>query len=53
METFDDERAAASIRLLSEIAQYGQALYFTHHRHLCDIAKSVCGEAVTIHEMPK
>ena len=53
METFDDRRAEATLGLLSEIAQDGQALYFTHHEHLCEIAKKVCGDKVTIHEIPK
>ena len=53
METFDDRRAAATIALLSEIALDGQALYFTHHEHLCEIAKKVCGDKVRIHEIPK
>lgn len=53
METFDDRRSALAIRQLSEMAKHGQVLYFTHHRHLCDIAKRVCGDQVTIHEIPK
>ena len=53
METFDDRRAAATLGLLSEIAQDGQALYFTHHEHLCEIAKKVCGDKVTFHEILK
>ncbi len=53
METFDDHRAAATIRLLGEIARDGQALYFTHHNHLCDIAKKELGDHVTVHEIPK
>ncbi|MEO1609552.1 MAG: AAA family ATPase [Pseudomonadota bacterium] len=53
METFDDRRAAAAIRLLGEISQHGQALYFTHHNHLCELAKRELGERVVIHEIPK
>lgn len=53
METFDDHRAEAAMRQLSEIARNGQVLYFTHHRHLCEIAKNVFGERVIIHEIPK
>jgi uncharacterized protein YhaN len=53
METFDDSRSEAAIRQLSKIAKHGQVLYFTHHRHLCDIAKRVCGNDVVIHEIPK
>lgn len=53
METFDDCRSESTIRQLSEIAKEGQVLYFTHHRHLCEIAKNVCGSNVKIHEIPK
>lgn len=53
LETFDDRRAAATIRLLGEIARDGQALYFTHHNHLCDIAEKALGNHVTVHEIPK
>lgn len=53
IETFDDHRAAATIRLLGEIAKDGQALYFTHHNHLCDIAEKALGNHVTVHEIPK
>jgi len=53
METFDDRRSESAIHQLSKIAKHGQVLYFTHHRHLCDIAKRVCGDGVMIHEIPK
>lgn len=45
METFDDERSGAAFALLSEMSREGQVIYLTHHRHLCDIAKSVCPDA--------
>jgi len=38
--------------LLREISEQGQALYFTHHEHVVDLAKATCGEAVTIHSLP-
>lgn len=41
METFDDSRAEEAFRLLSGMAATGQVVYFTHHRHLCEIAKAV------------
>jgi uncharacterized protein YhaN len=41
METFDDFRAEAAFRLLAAMAARGQIVYFTHHRHLCEIAKAV------------
>lgn len=41
METFDDSRAEDAFRLLADIACMGQVVYFTHHRHLCEIAKAI------------
>ncbi|TMV88355.1 chromosome segregation protein SMC [Thioclava sp. BHET1] len=42
METFDDERAAAAFSLLGEMSRFGQVIYLTHHRHLCEIAQATC-----------
>lgn len=50
METFDDFRAEETFRLFAGMAGVGQVIYLTHHRHLCDIAKSVCPD-VRIHEL--
>lgn len=40
---FDDERSEAGFRVLAEIAQSTQVLFFTHHSHLASIARSVVG----------
>ena len=50
METFDDFRAEETFRLFSGMAEVGQVIYLTHHRHLCDIAKTVC-PGVSIHQL--
>lgn len=50
METFDDFRAEEAFKLFAEMGKVGQVIYLTHHRHLCEIAKSVC-PAVNIHEL--
>ncbi|CAH1662403.1 ATP-binding protein [Chelatococcus asaccharovorans] len=42
METFDDFRAEEAFRLFADMAQAGQVIYLTHHRHLCDIVQTVC-----------
>jgi uncharacterized protein YhaN len=42
LETFDEDRSTETFRLLGAAAQQGQAIYFTHHRHLCEIARSAC-----------
>ncbi|QPC42945.1 AAA family ATPase [Kaustia mangrovi] len=45
---FDDDRAAAGFRLLAELAGKTQVLFFTHHRHLVDIARATLGGAVNL-----
>ena len=50
METFDEMRSEEAFRLFGRMAAIGQVIYFTHHRHLCDIAlRTVPG--VRIHEL--
>jgi uncharacterized protein YhaN len=44
LETFDDDRAEQALRLLAKIGEVGQAIYLTHHRHLCEIGRQVCPE---------
>jgi uncharacterized protein YhaN len=36
---FDDRRSAAGFEALAEIAQKTQVIFFTHHRHLVDLAQ--------------
>lgn len=50
METFDELRSEEVFRLFGEMAGIGQVIYLTHHRHLCEIAKSVVPE-VKIHAL--
>lgn len=45
---FDDERAAAGLRLLVELSRKTQVLFFTHHQHLVDIARETCGGGVRV-----
>lgn len=35
---FDDDRAMATLEVLSELSSKTQVLFFTHHRHLLDLA---------------
>ncbi|UUP17095.1 AAA family ATPase [Nitratireductor thuwali] len=51
METFDDFRAEEAFRLFAKMAHVGQVIYFTHHQHLCEIARKVCPSA-RVHELP-
>ncbi len=50
METFDDERVEQTFSVLGDMAQVGQVIYLTHHKHLCDIAKQAVPNCV-IHEL--
>lgn len=45
---FDDRRAAAGLKLLGRLAEKTQVLFFTHHRHLVDIAQSALGPSVRV-----
>jgi uncharacterized protein YhaN len=50
METFDDFRAEEAFRLFAEMAEVGQVIYLTHHRHLCDMAQRI-HPTVRIHNL--
>jgi uncharacterized protein YhaN len=39
--TFDDGRAARTLQGLAELGERNQVVYFTHHAHLVDLARSV------------
>ncbi len=51
METFDDGRAKAALQLCADIGRSGQAIIFTHHAHLVDLARDTIS-GVNIVEMP-
>jgi uncharacterized protein YhaN len=40
---FDDQRAGAGFEVLGQLASRTQVLFFTHHRHLVDIARERLG----------
>ena len=50
-ETFDEERTSAACRVMEQIGRTGQAIYLTHHRHVLDIARTVCDTAPVVHEL--
>ena len=50
-ETFDDSRTTAACGLMRQIGQRGQAIYLTHHKHVADIARKLCGDDVRVHEL--
>lgn len=43
---FDDPRATATLRVLAELSQRTQVIFFTHHQHIIDIAKEEIDENV-------
>ena len=45
---FDNERAAAGFKVLGDLAKKTQILFFTHHNHLVEIARSTLGNSVNI-----
>jgi uncharacterized protein YhaN len=51
METFDDLRAAETLRVLGSMALLGQVIYLTHHDHLRAIAEATV-PSVQIHRLP-
>ena len=52
METFDDTRAQAALQLCAEIGANGQAVLFTHHAHLVELARDSI-PSVAIIDMPE
>lgn len=40
LESFDDQRAAAALDLTAELGNRGQAILFTHHAHLVEMARA-------------
>ncbi len=45
---FDDGRAAAGFEILGHLAQKTQVLFFTHHQHLVEIARTTLGRSVSV-----
>ena len=50
METFDDSRAAETLRVFEKMARLGQVIYLTHHDHLCAMAERTV-PGVRIHSL--
>ena len=49
---FDDDRAAATLEVLAELAERTQVLFFTHHGHLCELAAAtLTADAWRRHEL--
>lgn len=50
-ETFDEKRTRSACRVMERVGRRGQAIYLTHHQHVVDIAREVCGDDVQIHSI--
>jgi uncharacterized protein YhaN len=48
LQTFDDDRALAAMRVLGEISQRVQVILLTHHRHVLDLAARLPADTVHI-----
>ena len=50
---FDDERSAAALEALSELARRTQVLYFTHHATIVELAKErLDPDRLVVHQLP-
>ncbi len=49
---FDDQRAAAGLACLADLAEHTQVVMLTHHPHLAEIAQDTLGSRVHIQSMP-
>ena len=45
---FDDGRVADGFEILGQLAQKTQVLFFTHHQHLVEIARTTLGRSVSV-----
>jgi len=49
---FDDDRGAAALRILADVASRTQVVLFTHHQHVRACADAVTAPAmVVVHEL--
>lgn len=46
--TFDDDRTEATLQVLAELGEKTQIMVFTHHTHVCDLAKDALGDRVDV-----
>jgi len=50
---FDDRRALAALRALTALSHQTQVLFFTHHRHLVELAgANLPPDVLFVHELP-
>ncbi len=53
LQTFDDDRALAALRVLAELSRHTQVIVLTHHRHVLELASRLpAGAAFTCRREP-
>jgi uncharacterized protein YhaN len=51
---YDDDRAGAALEVLHDLSRRTQVLFFTHHPHLCEVARHrLGGNALTVHSLAR
>ena len=51
---FDDERSRETLKLLAELSERTQVVFFTHHRHLVDLAeKQLPSDVLFVHDLAR
>jgi uncharacterized protein YhaN len=48
---FDDERASAAIRLLTQLGRTTQVILFSHHDHVADLAEAQGTSEIAVHRL--
>lgn len=49
---FDDERSAATLKILAALAARTQVIFFTHHQHMVDLARqSIAAPMLSVHRL--
>ena len=48
---FDNDRARATLEVLTDLAKRTQIIFFTHHQHLVDLAGESVGDRCSIHQL--
>jgi uncharacterized protein YhaN len=43
---FDDDRAVATLKVLSDLSEKTQVIFFTHHHHLVELAQAAIGDSM-------
>jgi uncharacterized protein YhaN len=46
LQTFDDDRALAALRVLGELSEHTQVIVLTHHRHVLELATQLPAGAI-------